>query len=179
MSSSHPTAVHYELVFEGASDASLDTVWNIKLILMADLGLSVSKTKSVFEKSPVVLRRATQEDELRTLMRMLQKAGAVVCIRKRSDRSVAALKRVPHVTAGVASKRNPLSTPQAPKKSPATASTATQSLRSLGISISEEELNGFFAQLQRLRAINLKRFRIVDGVETERPTKVCRRDLLY
>ena len=147
--------VTYDLVYEGASDSSLDTAWQIKLVFMTDLKLSVLEAKRVFDASPNVIRNSGSKAELEPLERILRRAGADVRICQR------------HAEAKIEPAKKTLTTP---KKASAKAEPLNDN----------RDLNEFFDQLTRSRAINTERVRVVDGVEKRESTgDRCQRDLQY
>ncbi len=147
--------VTYDLVYEGASNSSLDTAWQIKLVFMTDLKLSVLEAKRVFDASPNVIRNSGSKADLEPLTGILRRAGADVRICQRHVEAVIEpVKKTPTAAKKAAPKAEPLS--------------------------DNKDLNDFFDQLARSRAINTERIRVVDGVEKRESTgDRCRRDLQY
>jgi hypothetical protein len=73
---------HYELVFEGPVDDSLETMRKLRASLLADLGLTITEAQVALTTVPSTLKTAAVEDELKPLYSALKKAGGKVLIVK-------------------------------------------------------------------------------------------------
>lgn len=73
---------HYELVFEGPVDDSLETMRKLRASLLADLGLTITEAQVALTTVPSTLKTAAVEDELKPLYAALKKAGGKVMIVK-------------------------------------------------------------------------------------------------
>jgi hypothetical protein len=80
MEDSTPKSNHFELVFEGPVDDSLETMRKLRASLLADLGLSVSEAQEVLSSTPATVKTAEVEDDLQPLFAALKKAGGKVLI---------------------------------------------------------------------------------------------------
>lgn len=71
---------NYELLFEGASDDSAETIRKVKGVLIADLELPVDKVREILESAPIVIQQSLQEESLKRSFNSLKRAGAKVQI---------------------------------------------------------------------------------------------------
>ncbi len=71
---------NFELVLEGLSESTPDSLRRVKGTLLSDLGLTVAEAQAVLESLPFTLFSAPDEDSLQGLHDILAKAGAKVQI---------------------------------------------------------------------------------------------------
>lgn len=140
------TGHKYELVFEGMIEPSAEMERSIKLVLMADCSMSFEQASEIFQQTPAVLATADNDKDLAPLRTLLRQAGAQLSVRCLHQ----ARRPAPIIENFKGSMREFV---------------ANEEGRPL--QVNDKQLDEFLTHLQSNKRIDIKRYRIVDGMRDD------------